>query len=173
MPQVQLDNRGPRPRPKSMTDPDQSKAHMACLDLRRSMSQDRASGKYPQLATCTKAIGGHGGSTGATHRCLGIPRRLDPQLGLHTGVRVCSGVWIPNWGYVQAFGIPNRGYIQVFGFPTAATHGCLDPQPRLHTGVWSPKRAIVQVASMLAFSRRLCTSLAIRRSSLWLSHLYT
>ena len=74
--------------------------------------------------------------TGLHTRVLGMPRRLDPQLGLHTGVRVCPGVWIPK-----------RGYVQAFGSPTAATHGCLESQPRLHTGVWSPKRAIVQVAS--------------------------
>ena len=50
-----------------------------------------------------------GSPTGATYRCSSMPGRLDPQMGLRTGV------WIPN-----------RGYIQVFGFPNAATHGCLD-----------------------------------------------
>ena len=57
-------------------------------------------------------------------RAFGSPngatyRRLDPQPGLH------MGVWNPNRGYTRVFGVPNRGY----------------------TGVWSPKRAIVQVAS--------------------------
>ena len=67
--------------------------------------------------------------TAATHRCWSMSRRLDPQTGLRTGV------WIPN-----------RSYTQVLGVQAAATHGCLESQPRLHTGVWSPKRAIVQVA---------------------------
>ena len=80
--------------------------------------------------------------------------------GLHTGVWVYAGVWIPSWGYTQvleyarAFGSPTgatyrrldpqtASTYRCFGFPAATTHGCLDPQPGLHTGVWSPKQAIV------------------------------
>ena len=96
--------------------------------------EDDAGLSYLKVATCTKAIGDHGGSTGATHRCLGIPRRADPKLGLHTGVQVCPGVWIPN-----------RGYIQAFGSPTAATYRCLDSQPRRHTSVWIPSWGYTRV----------------------------
>ena len=71
----------------------------------------------------------------------------DCVSGPHTGVWVRPGVWIPTWGYIQAFGIPKRGYTQVLGFPPGATHRCSYLQPGLHTGVWSHKRAIVQVAN--------------------------
>ena len=58
--------------------------------LTRKMVKDRSElvehGIHSQLETCRKAIGNHGGSTGATHRCLGMPMRLDPQPGLHMGV---------------------------------------------------------------------------------------
>ena len=83
---------------------------------------------YTQVCGYTQAFGF---PAGATHGCLSMPRCLDPQLGLHTGV----------WS-------PNRGYTQVFGSPAGATHGCLESKPGLHTGVWSPKRAIVQVATL-------------------------
>ena len=73
---------------------------------------------------------------------------MKAQMGLHTGVWVRPGVWIPNRGYTQVF-----EYTQAFGFPTAATHGCLDLHPGLHTGVWSPTGAIVQGAIVFVDSK--------------------
>ena len=49
-------------------------------------------------------------------------------------MRLHTGVWSPN-----------RSYTWVFGLPTAATHWCLDSQPRLHTGVWIPNCGYTQV----------------------------
>ena len=59
-----------------------------------------------------------GSPTGATHGCLSMPRRLDPQSGPHTSV------WNPNRGYSWMFGSPARG---------------------LHTSVWSPNRGYTWV----------------------------
>ena len=60
-----------------------------------------------------------GSPTGATYRCLSMPRRLDPQPGLHTGA----------WS-------PNLGYTGVFGSLAGATHGCLESKPGLHMVTW-------------------------------------
>ena len=93
-----------------------------------------------RLATCTVAL-----------------RDKAAETGLHTGVWVCPGVWVPSRGYTRVF-----EYAQVFESPIGATHRCLESQPGLntgvwipthkpglHMGVWSPKRAIVQVASWI------------------------
>ncbi len=77
-----------------------------------------------------------------------MPRRVDPQPGLHAGVWVRPGVWIADCVYIHVFRIPKRGYKQLLGFPTGATYGCLDLQPGPHMGVWSLKRAILQVVSL-------------------------
>ena len=72
------------------------------------------------LATCRIAFGDHGSRNGATHKCLAVLRRLDPQTGLTTGnpqSRLHTGVWSPNRGYIQVFGIPSRGHTRVFGVP--------------------------------------------------------
>ena len=41
-----------------------------------------------------------------------------------------DSVWIPNWGYIQAFGSQSglQLYTRVFGVQTGATHGCLESQ---------------------------------------------
>ena len=81
---------------------------------------------------------------------------MAAETGLHRGVWVYPGLWIPNWGLIQMY-----EYAQVFGSPIGATHRCSESQPRLHTGVWipnrgyekvvwSPKQAIVQVATEIA-----------------------
>ena len=71
--------------------------------------------------------------------------------------------WKLKWGYTQISGHAQVSrsrnvatvytqafeYAQAFGSPTRATYRCLDPQPGLHTHVWSPKRATVQVAISL------------------------
>ena len=75
--------------------------------------------------------------TGATHRCLSVPRRLDLQLALRTGV------WISN-----------RGYTQVFGSATGATHGRLDPQLGLHIGVWIRNRGYTRAFGFLIGATR-------------------
>ena len=100
---------------------------------------------YTQVFGYTKAVGS---PTGATHGCLSMPRRLDPQTGLRTGV------WIPNCGYTW-----------VFGFPTAATHRCLDPQPGLHTGVWSPNRGYTRVFGVP--NGRLCKLPQLMQAQHW------
>ena len=89
---------------------------------------------YTRVFGYSKAFGS---PTRATHGCLSIPRRLEPQMRLRTGV------WIPN-----------QGYKQVFAIPTRATHRCLESQPRLHTGVWRPKWAILQVAKLYGMEWR-------------------
>ena len=116
------------------------------------------------VATCRMAFRDHGSPNGATHRCFGyaqasgyptgatyrclsMPRRLDPQPGLRTGV------WIPNRSYIQVFGfptaatqvvgVPHRGYTRVFGVPNGRScklpegfllHACIElttmPKPR-------------------------------------------
>ena len=50
--------------------------------------------------------------------------------------------------------MPNRSYTQVFGVPTGATHRCLDPQPGLHMGVWSPNQCYTRVFEIP--NERLC-----------------
>ena len=50
------------------------------------LSWRRLSGSTPQVATCKNTFGRHGGCAGTTHSCLGSPRRLVPQQGLHIGV---------------------------------------------------------------------------------------
>ena len=47
------------------------------------------------MATCTMALG-----------------TMAAETGLHTGVWVYPGVWIPNRGHLQVF-----GYTQLFGSP--------------------------------------------------------
>ena len=58
---------------------------------------------FPNGAThrCFGYAQASGSPTAATYRCLSMPRRLDPQLGLR------KGVWIPNRGYTRVFGVPN------------------------------------------------------------------
>ena len=80
-----------------------------------------------QVATCTKAIRGHGSPNGAIHRCLGMSRRVCSQLRLHTGIWVRPGVWDPETVLHTGVGIPNwcdtgvwiskQGYTWVFGVP--------------------------------------------------------
>ena len=91
------------------------------------------------VATCRMAFRDHGSVNGATHRCLGyaqafgsptratyrcltMPRCLDPQPGLRTGV------WIPNRGYTQVFGVPTAATHGCLESPTGATHRCLESQ---------------------------------------------
>ena len=121
------------------------------------LGQRRLKRGYTQVFGFSKVVGS---PTRATRECLSMPRRLDPQLGLH------AGVGIPIRGYTMVFGsptgarrrslesqpglhtsvwIPNRGYTQLFGIPTGATHECLDPQPGLHTGVCSPNWGYTRV----------------------------
>ena len=68
---------------------------------------------------------------------------MNAETGLHTGVWVYLGVWIPN-----------RCYVQAFESATAATYRCLYSQPRLHMGVWIPNRGYTQVFGVP--NRRLC-----------------
>ena len=74
-----------------------------------------------------------GSPAGATHRCLNMPKRLDPQSGathrcLESQPGLHTGVWIPNQGYTHVFGSPtgathmgiwiyNLGYTRVFRIP--------------------------------------------------------
>ena len=100
-----------------------------------------------------------GSPSGATHRRSTVPRRLDPQPRLHAAMilvlgfpsaatdtwgdsqpRLYTGVWIPNWVCIHAFGPPtenslqtgvwilNRGCTGAFGFPTRDTCGRLESQ---------------------------------------------
>ena len=56
-----------------------------------------------------------------------------------------------NWGYTQVF-----EYARVFGSPTATTYRRLDPQPRLHTGVWIPSRSYTQVFGVSTAATHRC-----------------
>ena len=84
-----------------------------------------------------------------TYRCLSMPRCLDPKARLQCH----TGVWIPN-----------RGYIQVFGVPTAATPGCLESPNWGYTGVLCLEPQMGNPASCQASRHRLS---AFGRLSKW------
>ena len=69
---------------------------------------------------------------------------MEAKTGLHIGVWVYPGVWIPIWGYTQVF-----ENARAFGSPTGAMYRRLVPQPRLHTDVWIPNRGYIQVLNCL------------------------
>ena len=72
--------------------------------------------------TCGEAVGSH---KGAKWQLAGSPLgTMEAETGLHTGVWVCPGVWIPN-----------RGYTQVFEYAQAS-----GSQLGLFTDVWIPNR---------------------------------
>ena len=56
------------------------------------------------------------------------------------------GFVVEDLGGTNFFEIDNQGKTRVLEYLTAATPNCFDPQLWRHSGVWSPKRAILQVA---------------------------
>ncbi len=72
--------------------------------------------------------------------CTMALETMAAEMGLHTGVWVCSGVRVPSRGYIRVF-----EYAQAFGSPNGATYRRLDHQTGLSTGFWIPNRSYMQV----------------------------
>ena len=91
--------------------------------------------------------------TGATHKCLGTRRRLDAQLGPHTGVwdpetELHTGVGIPIWAYTDDW-ISNWGYTQVFGVPSGRS--CKLPRLPTQHVITAPEGGALDFCSGGAF----------------------